>query len=399
MPVLNSTNMNNAENAPNGMRFRAIKVPRGQSRMLKTCIASLLSVVMLGGCSKLIPKFDEVLPDKRTQYKKSKTLPDLEIPPDLSVDAIQDIMAIPTIGEGDSASFSTYQERIAERKRNVELERTESGAIKLLENEHILAVEGVTAQIWPRLGQFWSDLGYGMELNDEELGVVETAWNENQEELIRDKFKVFAEPGQETGTTLLYVSHRGEELVPQGEQLVWQARARDITLERQVVEKIEKTLRGVSSETVEQSSLATAGPIESESQQGSGERSTLAVIGRAELISAGGGKTYLAVAEDFDNAWKSLAVALGQVGIPIEQEDQGRGLYFIRMPGSSEVKKKGMLSKLKFWDGDNSQLQISLTGVGAKTEIVVLNKAGKWATSDSANKLLSRLNQELNARL
>jgi hypothetical protein len=98
--------MNNAENAPNGMRFRAIKVPRGQSRMLKTCIASLLSVVMLGGCSKLIPKFDEVLPDKRTQYKKSKTLPDLEIPPDLSVDAIQDIMAIPTIGEGYSACYS-----------------------------------------------------------------------------------------------------------------------------------------------------------------------------------------------------------------------------------------------------------------------------------------------------
>ena len=107
----------------------------------------------------------------------------------------------------------------------------------------------------------------------------------------------------------------------------------------------------------------------------------------------------MAVAEDFDNAWKSLAFALGQVGVPIEQEDQGRGLYFIRMPSSDEPKKKGMLSKLKFWDGDNSQLQISLTGVGDKTEIVVLNKAGKWATSDSANRLLSRLNQELNARL
>ncbi len=369
--------------------------------MLKTCIASLLTVVMLGGCSKLVPKFDEVLPDKRTQYKKSKTLPDLEIPPDLTVDAIQDIMAIPATAEGEAASFSTYQERVAQRKRDVELERSESGAIKLLENEHILAVEGVTAQIWPRLSQFWSDLGYEMELNDEELGVVETSWNENQEELIRDKFKVFAEPGQETGTTLLYVSHRGEELVPQGEQLVWQARARDITLERQVVERIEQTLQGVSSETIAQSRVVSDGSSDeqSESLDDPLEPTGPAVIGRAELISAGGGKTYLAVAEDFDNAWKSLAFALGQVGVPIEQEDQGRGLYFIRMPSSDEPKKKGMLSKLKFWDGDNSQLQISLTGVGDKTEIVVLNKAGKWATSDSANRLLSRLNQELNARL
>ncbi len=380
---------------------RANRISRGRSSMLKTCIASLLTVVMLGGCSKLVPKFDEVLPDKRTQYKKSKTLPDLEIPPDLTVDAIQDIMAIPATAEGESASFSTYQERVAQRKRDVELQRSESGAIKLLENEHILAVEGVTAQIWPRLSQFWSDLGYGMELNDEELGVVETSWNENQEELIRDKFKVFAEPGQETGTTLLYVSHRGEELVPQGEQLIWQARARDITLERQVVERIEQTLQGVSSETIVQSRVASDGSSDeqSESLDDPLEPTGPAVIGRAELISAGGGKTYLAVAEDFDNAWKSLAFALGQVGVPIEQEDQGRGLYFIRMPSSDEPKKKGMLSKLKFWDGDNSQLQISLTGVGDKTEIVVLNKAGKWATSDSANRLLSRLNQELNARL
>lgn len=365
--------------------------------MLKTCIASLLTVVMLVGCSKLVPKFDEVLPDKRTQYKKSKTLPDLEIPPDLTVDAIQDIMAIPAIGDEDSASFSTYQERVAERKRNVELQRSESGAIKLLENEHILAVEGVTAQIWPRLGQFWSDLGYGMELNDEELGVVETTWNENQEELIRDKFKVFAEPGQETGTTLLYVSHRGEELVPQGEQLVWQARARDITLERQVVERIETTLKGVSSEVIERSPVASSGSTEELEEDGL--QSTAATIGRAELISAGGGKTYLAIAEGFDSAWKSLAFALGKVGVAIEQEDETRGLYFVRMPGSSEAKKKGVLSKLKFWGGDDSQLQISLTGVGDKTEIVVLNKAGKWATSDGANELLSRINQELNARL
>ena len=64
------------------------------------------------------------------------------------------MLAIPTGGDGEAASFSTYQERVAERQRNLELERSESGAIKLLDNEHILAVEGVTTQIWPQLREF-----------------------------------------------------------------------------------------------------------------------------------------------------------------------------------------------------------------------------------------------------
>ncbi|MFT4564644.1 MAG: outer membrane protein assembly factor BamC, partial [Gammaproteobacteria bacterium] len=281
--------------------------------MLKTCIASLLSVAMIAGCGKLAPKLDKIIPDNRTEYKKSKTLPDLEIPPDLTTDAILDVLAIPTGGDGEAASFSTYQERVAERQRNLELERSESGAIKLLDNEHILAVEGVTTQIWPQLREFWHELGYELELDDEELGVVETSWNENQEELIRDKFKVFAEPGQETGTTLLYVSHRGEELVPQGEQLVWQPRTRDVSLERQVVERIEERLSGASSS----SSTAALSDQDSESgepdirdEPGRATERHSAAPASAELINAGGGKVYMAVTQDFPAAWKSLASAL-----------------------------------------------------------------------------------------
>jgi hypothetical protein len=201
-------------------------------------------------------------------------------------------MAIPT--GGDTPSYSTFQERAAERQRDLELERSESGAIKLLENEHILAIEGVTVQIWPRLREFWTSLGYGLELDDEELGVIETAWNENQEELVRDKFKVFAEPGQEPGTTLLYVSHRGEELVPQGDNLVWQARPRDVALERGVVERIQEQLGGVTESTVAAGagSMPDALPIASDANWEAAPQ-------RAELVSAGGGKVYLTVAEDF----------------------------------------------------------------------------------------------------
>jgi outer membrane protein assembly factor BamC len=360
--------------------------------MLKTCIASLLLVAMIAGCGKLAPQLDKIIPDNRTEYKKSKTLPDLEIPPDLTTDAIQDVMGIPTPGEAGTATFSTYQERAAERQRNLELERSETGAIKLLDNEHILAVEGVPAQIWPQLREFWREHGYDLELDDEELGVVETSWNENQEELIRDKFKVFAEPGQEDGTTLLYVSHRGEELVPQGDKLVWQPRTRDIAMERKLVEQIEERLSGTSS-----SSAVTASSQGDADQPGEATEQRSAASAHAELISAGGGKVYMAVTQDFPAAWKSLASALDRVGIPIEQADESRGLYFVRLPTSGSAEKTGMLSKLKFWDGEDTQFRLSLTGVGNKTEVVVLNEDGKWATSERAIDLLTRLNTEINA--
>jgi uncharacterized lipoprotein len=52
---------------------------------------------------------------------------------------------------------------------------------------------------------------------------------------------------------------------------------------------------------------------------------------------------------------------------------------------------------LKFWDRKGNEIhQLSLTGVGDKTEVVVLDKDGKWETSDEAGQLLSRLHDEIN---
>ena len=92
-------------------------------------LSVVLLAVSLGACSKIIPKLDEVIPDNRQDYVKAQTLPDLEVPPDLSTEAIRDRMAIPE--GGDSARYSTYQERRAEQKLADELERSETSAIRV----------------------------------------------------------------------------------------------------------------------------------------------------------------------------------------------------------------------------------------------------------------------------
>ncbi len=357
------------------------------SLWFKRLVLSLL-LSMVGGCG-LMPKFDKVIPDKRTEYKKSRTLPDLEVPPDLTTDAIKDRMAIPR--GGSTSTYSTYQERIAERKRQEELRRAQTQAIKVLENEHVLAVAGQLVQVWPQLREFLQAEGFTLELDDDDLGVMETEWVEDQENLTREKYKIFGEPGTEPGTSVLYIAQRQEELVPQGDGLEWQTQARDVARERVFVESLEANFQARESTYADRD-------VTVDSEQNYPEATDDDLSTRAELISAGQGKLYLSVSEDFSSAWQSTAIALDRLGLAIDHADKTRGVYFLRVPMTEDTREeKSMLAKLKFWgDDDEHELQLSLTGVGEKTELVVLDKDGRWETGPVAKRVINRLLGALN---
>lgn len=374
--------------------------------MFQRFLILLLLLLAASGCSRITSKLDAVIPDNRTEYRKSRTLPDLEVPPDLTTDAIRDRMAIPEGGE--EATYSTYQERIAERKREEELQRSANDAIKVLDDEHILAVQGVPKQLWPQLRDFMAESGYKLDLDDEELGVLETVWDENPETLTRDKFKIFAEAGQEAGTTLLYVSQRAEELKPEGDDMVWKATDRDSVQEREFVERLQSFLVGgrepvkkpEETTVAEAYGSAAAAPVGEASAEAEAESAALDDADRiAALVDAGSGKVYLAIREEFASAWRATAPALERAGYTIDQSDKSRGIFYLRVPASEgETQKRGVLSKLKFWGGDEEhELQLNLTGVGTKTEAVVLDREGRWETGDVARTILEKLARELDS--
>ena len=379
-----------------------------RGRQAATTGAALIGLIVIAstsGCG-FFPKFDKVLPDTRRTYQKAQTLPDLDVPPDLSTEAIQDRMTIPE--GGSTARYSTYQERRADRKVQESLEKTQTAAIRLLENEHVLAVEGAAVQVWPKLREFWEAQGYTLELDDVELGVIETAWSENERELERDRFKVFAEPGGETGTTVLYISHEGEALVPQGEDLVWERQPRNVDVERGFVERLQEYMTGapVAVARTEESDSSDMPLIETHEAPTSTDAlmvgtPTPEATGprHAELVSVGGGKVYLTVAQDFPTAWKTTGRALKKAGVDVKDSDKGRGVYLVELARQAvEGEEPGVWNKLKFWDRNKgSELQVSLTGVGEKTEVVVLNKDGRWETGDQAGELLTKLHDALNA--
>jgi len=364
--------------------------------MVQVRLLALIVALSLVGCSRIVPKLDEVLPDNRVEYRKSKTLPDLEVPPDLTTDAIRDRMAIPE--GGDNATYSTYQERVAERKRQEELERTANEAVRVLDNEHVIAVSGATQQIWPQLVELMTGLGYELELNDEELGIIETVWIENEAELHREKFKIFVEPGEEAGTSVLYVSNRAEELVQQDGEMVWKPKERDVEREKLLVERVQEKLGVGGTARGEERTVAEAYPTEGEAPDGDAGVADEAG-GLSELVSAGGGKVYVSVRQDFSAAWRSTGIAIERAGYEIDESDKDRGTYFVRVPiREGEATERGVLSKLKFWgDDEDHELQINLTGVGGeKTEVVVLDREGRWETGSVSKRILERLNRELN---
>ncbi len=126
----------------------------------------------------------------------------------------------------------------------------------------------------------------------------------------------------------------------------------------------------------------------------------------AELISAGEGRVYLAIHQELAGAWRSTGLALDQAGVTVEEAHQSKGIYQIRFLEEIETEepkeKKRVWSRLTFWrngDENNQQFQLSLTKVGDKTEVVVLNDKGDWDTSEKGGAILVRLQRELNKLL
>lgn len=391
--------------------------------MHRRVVVSLLALLLLQGCDRYLPRLDEVLPDRRSEYRRSQSLPDLEIPPDLSADAIQDAMAIPEGAGG--ATYLEYQQRLQARQQSrggptAPLGGFPDASIEQLADEKLLVIAGEPALVWPQLEEFWRSRGARLELNDAELGVLETSWIENRADPSRprrDRFKIFAEPGVQPGSTLLFVSHAAEAqgLDDRG-QAGWRALPRDEGLEDRLVAALKEYITGASGEPLAATAgtggslldAARAAPpgAAAEAPAATADRSE-----RAELINAGDGKLYLTMAEPFDDAWRLTGSALERSGgLTVEDSDKARGLYTVRYdpsgastPAAGGEEKKGMFSRLAFWRsndaGSEGQYRISVTGVGGKTEVVVLDAKGNWDNSTAAADILKLLYAQLNPAL
>lgn len=342
----------------------------------------LVAIFFINGCDSL-PSLDQVITDKRKEYRKSEALPDLEVPPDLTTDALNDPMVIPN---EEATTLSEYQRRKGLRSGAA----TASGAdINPLDDEQWLALQGSTDDIWPKLKEFWTTQGYTLELDDKELGVMETGWLETSNQgisVFRDKFNIIAETGSNNTTVIYISSERQEKIDSKGEETAWVDIENNPDFEKKIVSDLNLYFYGTNAPAGTSSLTARSTPT---STAPSATAATTTEKPKAEILNLGDGKIYLSLPDEFTRAWKMAEEAILKSGMSIQQNDRSKGLYYVLYAPPDE--DKSIFSKLKFWsdDGEGKLYQISLTGVGDKTEMVVLDNEGEWVPKEVAERILT----------
>ncbi len=383
--------------------------------------ASLSAAAMaLAACSGTIEDtIDSVMPQREATYKSSRSLPPLEVPPDLSSATLNDTLQVP---EGGTAS-ATYSEYAGGATREVSAQTSvlpdlADARVERSGDKRWLVLEATPAEVWPRLRDFWLQQGFLIEREDPSIGIMETDWAEQREGIkggfidnlmsklssafygvaTRDKFRTRLERGQHSGQTEVYISHRGaEEVVTQAaasspsadDVRSWQPRPADPELEAEMLTRL-MVFFGTQEEAARQQIAETRDARE-----------------RARIARDGGGSV-LTLDESFSRAWRRTGLALDRVGFTVEDRDRSRGLFFVRyVDPNRDVKgegEEGLLSKLAFWRGDEARdtsqdgYLISLIGGregGESTQVVVLNREGERDPSETADRILTLLHEQL----
>lgn len=367
--------------------------------------ALLLALFSLGACSAISNKLDEVSPEKKAEYKKSQTLPALEVPPDLTKSTIDDTMAVPDIDPKSSATLSSYNEERggtqAARGENV-LPQQSNIRFEREGDKRWLVMEGTPEVVWPKVREFFLQNGFLIKEEDPRIGILETDWLENRADIpkdpirsviskvfdslysaaTRDKYRVRLERGKDPNSTEIFLSHRGVEEVVQGNSTIWQNRPSDPELEIEMLNRM-VVFFGVDEQKAK-SLLAREKDVP-----------------HAQFTRDAAGHSFLTLDEDFSRGWRRTGIALDRVGFTVEDRDRSRGLYYVRYADPlKEEKKEGYLSKLKFWGSSDKKTEsvqylVSVTGEGATTHVAVLNKDGAPETSETSNRILALLHEQL----
>lgn len=361
---------------------------------MRLLMAVTLAALTLGGC--------EMLEPKKIDYKSAGRAPSLEVPPDLTAPSGDNRYSIPDAGGTGAATYSAYSKERAERPAGdaVLLPEQDKVRIERSGTQRWLVVAVGPDDAWPVIRNFWQELGFIINLESKETGVMETDWAENRANIPqdfirrtigrvvegiystpeRDKFRTRIEKG-ENGTEI-YISHRGmyEVYATEGkDKTVWQPRPADPELEAEMLRRL--MVRFGVEEARAETLIA---------QQRSPEM--------ARIVGA-----ELEMDEGFDRAWRRVGLALDRVGFAVEDRDRSRGTYYVRYidPQIDNATKQdeGLLSKLAFWRSDKEQaspqMQIRVMEQGDKTRVAVTGEEGKPADPNTQKRIINLLHKEL----
>lgn len=378
------------------------------NRSMRTSVSLTALSLALAGCS------GGLLESKRIDYKSARQVAPLEIPPDLTAPTRDDRFAVPDVAPRGVATYSAYAADRAGQPATTStagevLATPDQMRIERAGTQRWLVVAGKADDLWPQVKDFWLELGFILNIDSPNIGVMETDWAEDRARIpqdiirstlgkvldglystpVRDKFRTRLEQGKEPGTVEVYVSHRGMmEIYPTEakDTTIWQPRPADPELEAEMLRRL--MVRLGADEKRAQAALAPAPVAE-----------------RAKISAGSDGQVNLTMDEPFDRAWRRVGLALDRIGFTVEDRDRTQGLYFVRYvdPDADNKTKSsdGFLSKLAFWRSSDkpvaagSEYRLRVQGQGDQARVSVMTREGGADNSETAKRILGLLQQEL----
>ena len=127
---------------------------------------------------------------------------------------------------------------------------------------------------------------------------------------------------------------------------------------------------------------------------------TTTTVSQATIETINNNNNLLAIPEEFTSAWAEVDKILKNAEIQINEQDRNPGIFKVNYSLVGGTQQRGLFNMIRTLDfstsGDSQDYQVSLTGVGNKTELVILDMDGEWISDEDSNSLLTTIRDHYN---
>ena len=350
------------------------------------------AAVLATGCS--------ILQEDKIDYKSAERGVTLDVPPDLTQLSRDSRYNVP----GSVVTASGYQTAQPAQASSSTTAVSAVGDVRIERagNQRWLVIDRPADKLWSPVRDFWQENGFLLELDQENLGIMETDWAENRAKLPqdvfrrtigkvfenlystgeRDKFRTRLERNAAGGTEI-YISHRGMIEVyssTQKDQTVWQPRPADTELETEFLRRLMMKL-GVSE--AQAKAVTDTAPVQA--------------VARVTTIN---NLPVVQIDDGFDRAWRRVGLSLDRTGFTVEDRDRTQGIYFVRyVPAqATDAAKPGFFGRMfggSTPEATPAKYRVVVRSSGNSTTVSVLDAQGQPDNSANAQNILQLLANDL----
>ncbi len=362
----------------------------------------LLSALLINGCSTI----NNLTEGDKINYRQGlATTSPLEIPPQISKQDINASYIAP-----DSKTFTQFIEQRS--SQNKVLSSVPDARIERDGQRRWLVVNKPASEIWSKLEKFWTDLGFKLEYNSPETGIMETNWLENKagapndalrkllSKIIdfafssekKDKFRTRIE--NNNGSTEIYVTHQGVEEQfsdKSKDSTKYYKREADPEIEAEILRKMMLSL-GLNEQQANYLSQELKKPENNSKLTKSDKLATSAKNEKLESLVSDGTP---------ENTWRAVGIILDRASFTIESRNLANLEYKIRYLDPEQFNQQpGFWSRLtkgqKIEELRKSKLYtIKILLEQSKSRVIILDSNNNQDKSMSTQKILSVIQENI----